>query len=67
MKHLVRVALAATVILAVSIPAGAATIYVNEAAFITDAGPLGFESFEEIPYRKLVNAICRVARRESGI
>ena len=28
---------------------------------------LGFESFEEIPYRKLVNAICRVARREAGI
>ena len=28
---------------------------------------LGFESFDEIPYRKLVNAVSRVARRESGI
>jgi hypothetical protein len=27
---------------------------------------LALESFDEIPYRKLVNAICRVARRESG-
>ena len=26
---------------------------------------LGFESFDEIPYRKLVNAVCRVARREA--
>jgi len=28
---------------------------------------LAFESFEEIPYRKLVNAINRVAHREAGI
>jgi excinuclease ABC subunit C len=26
---------------------------------------LPFESFDQIPYRKLVNAICRVARRET--
>ena len=25
---------------------------------------LPFESFDAVPYRKLVNAICRVARRE---
>jgi excinuclease UvrABC nuclease subunit len=28
---------------------------------------LAFESFDEIPYRKLVNAVCRVARAEPGI
>jgi excinuclease UvrABC nuclease subunit len=28
---------------------------------------LSFESYEEIPYRKLVNAISRVARRESSL
>jgi excinuclease ABC subunit C len=28
---------------------------------------LSFESYNEIPYRKLVNAISRVARKESGI
>jgi excinuclease UvrABC nuclease subunit len=28
---------------------------------------LGFESYEEVPYRKMVNAISRVARRDSGI
>jgi excinuclease UvrABC nuclease subunit len=28
---------------------------------------LSFESYQEIPYRKLVNAVSRVARRESGI
>jgi excinuclease ABC subunit C len=28
---------------------------------------LSFESYREIPYRKLVNAISRVARRESGL
>ena len=27
---------------------------------------LSFESYDEIPYRKLVNAVSRVARRESG-
>ena len=26
---------------------------------------LPFENFDQIPYRKLVNAICRVARRET--
>ena len=28
---------------------------------------LGFESYDDIPYRKLVNAVSRVARRDSGI
>jgi excinuclease ABC subunit C len=28
---------------------------------------LAFESYEEIPYRKLVNAVSRVARRESSL
>jgi excinuclease UvrABC nuclease subunit len=28
---------------------------------------LGFEDYREIPYRKLVNAVSRVARREGGI
>jgi excinuclease ABC subunit C len=28
---------------------------------------LGFETYDEIPYRKLVNAVSRVARRDSGI
>ena len=28
---------------------------------------LGFDSYDDIPYRKLVNAVSRVARRDSGI
>jgi excinuclease ABC subunit C len=28
---------------------------------------LPFESYDEIPYRKLVNAVSRVARRETGL
>ena len=28
---------------------------------------LAFDSYDEIPYRKLVNAVSRVARRESGL
>jgi excinuclease ABC subunit C len=28
---------------------------------------LGFENFTDIPYRKLVNAVSRVARREAGV
>ena len=28
---------------------------------------LSFEDYDEIPYRKLVNAVSRVARRDSGI
>jgi excinuclease ABC subunit C len=28
---------------------------------------LGFDSYDEIPYRKLVNAVSRVARRESSL
>jgi hypothetical protein len=28
---------------------------------------LSFDSYGEIPYRKLVNAVSRVARRESGV
>jgi hypothetical protein len=27
---------------------------------------LGFESYEDIPYRKLVNAVARVAAKKSG-
>jgi excinuclease UvrABC nuclease subunit len=27
---------------------------------------VGFPNFEQIPYRKLINAVCRVARREGG-
>ena len=28
---------------------------------------LGFDSYADIPYRKLVNAVSRVARRDSAI
>jgi hypothetical protein len=27
---------------------------------------VGFANFDQIPYRKLINAVCRVARREGG-